>query len=1160
MTGGVGKDLSVFDSLGDSSTTNGGDFGTASTRGSMGDSFASSRNKRQTAQFDLSDIYQSSESKKEFSGSAMSYGGGSMGTAAPFGGATSADPFEALQNPSSTIPQSSSAMSASGSGTNFMSQASANDAFSAVSSGAAATGAVPPAPESRPKGVYARVKFTKAASSGTELSITAGDTLAVLSQDGEWWYGTNIATGKNGFFPWNYVEVRDDLDPTAKVKAPEITSRPPPAAPIGAKQQAAQIFEAVTPTQTASASELTKQSRTNAPVVRRQIQRTVPKVAQLSGDNFAFQPLPDSDEKAAPTWYQPWFLDFFAAGYKRKIIDVDSDPYIKKPAATRARQSITSMRTILERAKLEGVYFDDPAMAEVNSHILQVFSEACELTEQLPAHTNDPVRFFSFLTFLMMRIKAMREGGIVMVPTSFICEDNTEHGLLVLITKTRDSTDANYSVCIINTVEEKGLKYHASSVDPSDGAPMRNLAFEMNNIPNDKILNTSFWFLLFRGAVKPDKRLNEAYIYDKCLPFLTSMPILSALQIGMALQIGINDFRRIPGGGDSSIMCATIEAVRYIARSSGMTPAQADHFPGVLYHIGLNFIRNDLQVVQKLTPIEVDIIRIASRSAATSIAGQIGPDTTAIPESCAAALETIKEIEKRLDDLDDRSYPPPAFDLKTDQKQERLGDWEWFGRLRCDADIEALAGEAPVPPIMRPIELTLVPERVSNFNDVSQAFHHTVNLCVLLSNQKRITRNSYTIRLNLISHLFMRVIPIPLPINHADRNKLCFWHAQPIRSEMQSMILRQLNLIARHFAAASLSVKATRSGDATRMLTFAVISAVCDACLRKVAVDVPSALSLQYSGEAVGPVRPFGFTMGNFAEESEFLKFSLPEAAAARAQVLDYFHNMRRTVKDDHLIFRFDETMEVTYGDKLLVDQICIHMGFQRNCEKEYLVGLNRNMLDHYPELAYFRDIIFMFKLTMVPTCDKLPDLRPWNPEQCALGWNVDTVEVVSPEGAPQKLSMYQVGGFNKKLDAIQTNEKSIKEQHEEATIKRKGLFNKIKRLFGAAKAQSRATPSQANPSILLNERVETEDDVLHIRKLPDFDGTLGSRDCELLCQYLTAPYMRIPLLLKFFSEESRLKALRAKSIQEVIDAALFEPGAWQEEVFKGCGSGTGPG
>ena len=72
---------------------------------------------------------------------------------------------------------------------------------------------------------------------------------------------------------------------------------------------------------------------------------------------------------------------------------------------------------------------------------------------------------------------------------------------------------------------------------------------------------------------------------------------------------------------------------------------------------------------------------------------------------------------------------------------------------------------------------------------------------------------------------------------------------------MQSMILRQMNMLSRHFATASLSVKATRSGDATRMLTFAVMSAVMDACLRKEAVDVPSVVSLHYAGKALGPVK-----------------------------------------------------------------------------------------------------------------------------------------------------------------------------------------------------------------------------------------------------------------------------------------------------------------
>lgn len=37
-----------------------------------------------------------------------------------------------------------------------------------------------------------------------------------------------------------------------------------------------------------------------------------------------------------------------------------------------------------------------------------------------------------------------------------------------------------------------------------------------------------------------------------------------------------------------------------------------------------------------------------------------------------------------------------------------------------------------------------------------------------------------------------------------------------------------------------------------------------------------------------------------------------------------------------------------------------------------------------------------------------------------------------------------------------------------------------------------RAPPSGANPSALVGEKIEDEDDVLHIRYLPDFGGTLG--------------------------------------------------------------------
>ena len=65
--------------------------------------------------------------------------------------------------------------------------------------------------------------------------------------------------------------------------------------------------------------------------------------------------------------------------------------------------------------------------------------------------------------------------------------------------------------------------------------------------------------------------------------------------------------------------------------------------------------------------------------------------------------------------------------------------------------------------------------------------------------------------------------------------------------------------------------------------------------------------------------------------------------------------------------------------------------------------------------------------------------------------------------------------------------------------------------------------PLQVHP-----HSVQTEDDVLHIKNLPSFQDpsgdTMGQQDVELLVSYLTVPYLRLPLVLKFFCCEDRIQ------------------------------------
>lgn len=72
---------------------------------------------------------------------------------------------------------------------------------------------------------------------------------------------------------------------------------------------------------------------------------------------------------------------------------------------------------------------------------------------------------------------------------------------------------------------------------------------------------------------------------------------------------------------------------------------------------------------------------------------------------------------------------------------------------------------------------------------------------------------------------------------------------------------------------------------------------------------------------------------------------------------------------------------------------------------------------------------------------------------------------------------------------------------------------------------------------------VRTEDDVLHLRRMPLFSGFLKPSESEALLQYLTAPYLRIPLVLDFFANEEHVYALQSSKLRAMLDAALFEPG-----------------
>jgi hypothetical protein len=400
---------------------------------------------------------------------------------------------------------------------------------------------------------------------------------------------------------------------------------------------------------------------------------------------------------------------------------------------------------------------------------------------------------------------------------------------------------------------------------------------------------------------------------------------------------------------------------------------------------------------------------------------------------------------------------------------------------------------------------------------------------------------------------------MPLARDHPLCKTRCFWSAsdgsRPIRYETQADILRLLNLVSRHYAAASLSIRNTRSFDAARIITFACIATVTDAVIRRIACDVPSQFSLHYSGLAEGPVRAFGFDMRHFALESETLQLTSPGLQACRTQVLDYFSTLRNEIiesDDETLLFRFERSMNFGKAERNLMTQLCVQIGFPEGEDGEllpyYLSGEEPTVLENYPELGYLRDIVFLFKIMMAPTKESLPGLKRWEPSQARLVWQFrgDSKEESEEEQKKnkknkKKKNRFVVGAFGSKdLKCVAY----VSEFDEDGSVggsknpKKSGIIrgamNAITRFFWSR--SSRSPPSQADPNVLLkgSKSVKTEEDVLHIRHLPDFEGRLGAQSVELLLQYLTAPYLRIPLVMRFFAVRFFFFYARCRSAKNI--------------------------
>jgi hypothetical protein len=902
--------------------------------------------------------------------------------------------------------------------------------------------------------------------------------------------------------------------------------------------------------------------------------------------------------------------------------------------------------------------------------VMNALKFAVDFENNLSAYSDDAEQMQQFLSMasdnLIPKVRKLKQGECLLVPGGW-GNPNADQRQIVLFLLQREQDGGTFKFTVVNCGD--GVQHHEQRPESHGCGTQRKACLSINGIPKSKLEDTSFWMCLLWPKVSKDAVGTKSIdlLYSRLLPYLAEAPLRREEdELGAAEGGGFVD--HLPCD-DLSGARACLEAISHLIvchiqrDEEDGAPILPWQYVRARVMWGMVSVADaDMgdghQVEEKQrtgcapTPSDLVLIELGCKCLAATASsavtaggssdGEVRPtelELKAIGKTVSEALQQIKKWRTSLEDIAPSlpSVLPPARKLLQQSGTGTassagvcvgVGEVPLFGRVGLPAaDLRRFVGESMVESLLLPVELTQIglggkgsaagdsaggkgapkPPPLGNLRDAARVMRECVRLCVLLSNQNKRIANSYVLRAGLIEHLFTRLLPLPLPLDHQHKQTRCFWSSDAsvagLRYDTQKDLMHQLHLLSRHFATACLSVRPTRSFDASRTITLASILAIADTVARFImpssaqdTQDQPSEFSLHYSGkvgadgdgQSAGGVhfhaQPFGFSIGKrFAEESTTMLLPDPSLAAARACVLDYFRGMSVVVPASHLLLH--EGMHFGSAEALLVTQLCTGLGYPTDRRRNLPLYLTDQspLMPLFPELRALRDMCFLLKLLMVRSGDQLPPVRRWEPEQATLRWNWVPDKQSKTSGKTKKAQAqaalkrdarvegaYEVLGFGRRLEI-----QALVEARDDSS-QSSGMFSSmfghvrtavVNALGDGGENGPRVPPSDADPTVLVHGEeapgrkrrgVKTEDDVLHLTnaELPTFvdkgegDGAtppLPYRDTEKLLQYLCCPYMRIPLTLSFFANNTaRVEALGSPQLQRLLDACLFEPGGWR--------------
>ena len=441
---------------------------------------------------------------------------------------------------------------------------------------------------------------------------------------------------------------------------------------------------------------------------------------------------------------------------------------------------------------------------------------------------------------------------------------------------------------------------------------------------------------------------------------------------------------------------------------------------------------------------------------------------------------------------------------------------------------------------------------ISDISIASKEIKDTLAICTqLLSRARDGSTTSRTVlqyqSLCLISNLFTKVLPVPKPIE-SDKSH-CIWRKDEITKVQQMELLSNLYTLVSYYATVWQSIEyPTREFDSEKTLVSYCALAIFEVIVKTIATEEPLLLSQLLNEDNYRLSHGICDDNRDFKKNcASLMELIDPQYVVVRNDLLEYFDSVERVSKDEIFDLRMPEAQNFELqrytATAIFFRRLIERYGYELISAKDpnpppemkalvmWMTSMDYPLLGEHPDFQFLRDTVIL--------CKFLATSEPYENELLRKRLNA--------EGAPKwHISFGDTSGANGHQWSTSSQQLYWELQNvrgPDLDIADISIFAFGYRDLSYGEGLVLQSPSSL-PRILSKTYV-TEDDILHIDKLPTFNDVLSREESELLLSYLTVEYVRIPLVVAFFASQDRHMYLFIEKLQKLFRSVLFESGSW---------------